>query len=475
MQRSPRAALVALTFAVAFVPVPARAQGIGASLGLGYAKALANEQAKELGDGPVGQAGPQLWATRGFAIQLEGTVLGLGQGDPPTNPRLAPRKAASLYGGALGVVGRPFAYTYDGSALNASGLWMDVNGGVGATGGAARPTIDAHVGFDFWLSDGFGVGPSVGLLYVVQPNDTLRPDDGVIGLLSVRGTYYPTKVDETPAAARESDRDADGIPDARDTCPDDPEDKDGFQDEDGCPEPDNDKDGILDEKDQCPNEAEDTDGFQDTDGCPEPDNDSDGVLDLKDECPIEPEDFDGFEDEDGCPELDNDKDKIPDVKDLCPNEAEDYNGYADEDGCPDAESIRVVGDQIILDEKIYFHLQLAQIQPRSFALLSRLAKLLVAHPEYKHVSIEGHADETGTDEFNQKLSEARATSVREKLVGYGVTASRLSAVGYGESRPAEAGHDQKAWQKNRRVEFRITRERKVFDPTRGATPKGGSR
>ena len=75
------------------------------------------------------------------------------------------------------------------------------------------------------------------------------------------------------------DNDGDGIPDNVDKCPTDPEDKDGFQDEDGCPDPDNDGDGIPDKRDKCPNEPEDKDGFQDDDGCPDPDNDGDGIAD----------------------------------------------------------------------------------------------------------------------------------------------------------------------------------------------------
>jgi outer membrane protein OmpA-like peptidoglycan-associated protein len=65
------------------------------------------------------------------------------------------------------------------------------------------------------------------------------------------------------------DRDGDGIPDDIDKCPDKPEDKDGFEDEDGCPDPDNDQDGIPDVSDACPNEPETVNGFQDEDGCPD--------------------------------------------------------------------------------------------------------------------------------------------------------------------------------------------------------------
>ena len=166
------------------------------------------------------------------------------------------------------------------------------------------------------------------------------------------------------------DRDHDGIPDIVDRCPDEPEDRDGYQDSDGCPELDNDLDEIPDAVDKCPNEPEDFDRFQDEDGCPDPDNDGDGIPDLndacpnekedgkgkrpndgcpstaedsdgdgipdvRDKCPEEPEDKDGFQDDDGCPDYDNDGDGIPDGYDSCPNEAEDSDGFQDDDGCPD--------------------------------------------------------------------------------------------------------------------------------------------
>ena len=134
------------------------------------------------------------------------------------------------------------------------------------------------------------------------------------------------------------DRDGDGILDRDDNCPDVAEDKDGFQDEDGCPDPDNDGDGILDSKDKCRDATEDFDGFKDEDGCPDLDDDADGVPDADDRCRNEPEDRDGFQDEDGCPDPDNDGDGIPDVKDKCPNGPEDKDGFRDEDGCPDPDN-----------------------------------------------------------------------------------------------------------------------------------------
>ncbi|HEY0193305.1 MAG TPA: DUF4398 domain-containing protein, partial [Kofleriaceae bacterium] len=83
--------------------------------------------------------------------------------------------------------------------------------------------------------------------------------------------------DKCTDKAAPGDRDGDGILDNVDKCPSDPEDKDGFEDEDGCPDLDNDKDGIPDKADKCPNEPEDKDGFEDEDGCPDDDNDGDGI------------------------------------------------------------------------------------------------------------------------------------------------------------------------------------------------------
>ena len=99
-----------------------------------------------------------------------------------------------------------------------------------------------------------------------------------------------------------ADSDGDGMPDFRDACATQAEDFDGFEDEDGCPDPDNDGDGIPDESDGAPELAEDFDGFEDGDGVPDLDNDGDGIVDERDMCPNEREDLDGFEDGDGCPD-----------------------------------------------------------------------------------------------------------------------------------------------------------------------------
>ena len=170
---------------------------------------------------------------------------------------------------------------------------------------------------------------------------TLRQGDFTITLAGGAGVLAGVGVPDFRALAgftyapMRSDRDGDGIDDADDSCPADPEDADGWEDEDGCPDLDNDGDGIDDSADPCPIEAEDLDGFEDGDGCPDVDNDADGVNDGFDGCPNDPEDMDGDRDEDGCPDDDTDRDGVDDVHDLCPNEPEDIDGYGDLDGCPE--------------------------------------------------------------------------------------------------------------------------------------------
>jgi hypothetical protein len=102
---------------------------------------------------------------------------------------------------------------------------------------------------------------------------------------------------------------------------------------------DDDHDGINNNVDQCVDGAEDFDGFQDEDGCPDPDNDSDGVPDRRDLAPNLAEDRDGFEDQDGRPDMDDDADGIRDADDQCPRDAEDFDGDADTDGCPDGPAV----------------------------------------------------------------------------------------------------------------------------------------
>jgi outer membrane protein OmpA-like peptidoglycan-associated protein len=218
-----------------------------------------------------------------------------------------------------------------------------------------------------------------------------------------------------------ADQDGDGIPDVRDRCPTEPEDKDAFEDEDGCPDPDNDKDGILDPKDKCPNEPEDQDGFEDQDGCPDPDNDQDGVLD---------------------------------VADKCPNEA----GVPEEGGCPKKfEFINVTDEKIELKQAIFFQTAKSVIMPKSFGLLNEVATVLLGRPNME-VRIEGHTDIRGGRAYNLRLSQARADSVRAYLVGRGIGSDRMEAKGYGPDQPIDNNKTAAGRERNRRVEFMITKQ-----------------
>lgn len=139
-------------------------------------------------------------------------------------------------------------------------------------------------------------------------------------------------------APRFYDADNDGFEDEQDDCPELAEDRDGFEDHDGCPDFDNDGDGVGDEEDRCAGELEDGDGHQDEDGCADPDNDADSIADEKDACPNEAGPASEKPAENGCPVKDRDLDGIPDAQDKCPGRAEDRDAFDDTDGCPDKDN-----------------------------------------------------------------------------------------------------------------------------------------
>lgn len=283
------------------------------------------------------------------------------------------------------------------------------------------------------------------------------------------------------ASPAQRDRDADGIWDREDACPEAAEDRDGVQDEDGCPDLDNDSDGVLDTHDQCPNEAEDLDGFDDADGCPDPDNDGDGVPDVQDACPQQAEDADGFEDTDGCPEPDNDRDGVPDSHDSCPTQAEDADAYQDEDGCPDPDNdadgivdpddrcpndagvaeeqgcprTRIEAGRITIADRIEFALNSDVLLPQSNRQLDEVSELLKSNPQVTKLRLEGHTDSNGQDAANMQLSKRRAASVRSALIARGVAPERLEAWGCGEALPIADNEDEEGRQTNRRVEFHV--------------------
>jgi outer membrane protein OmpA-like peptidoglycan-associated protein len=253
---------------------------------------------------------------------------------------------------------------------------------------------------------------------------------------------------EPPPKPVELDRDHDGILDVGDRCPAEPEDKDSFEDDDGCPDPDNDKDGVLDTADSCATEPEDADTFLDDDGCPDPDNDKDGVLDASDRCPIVP----GVEPNQGCPDTDGDGDTVVDRLDRCPTQL----GPPDNAGCPQQKMVTVGTDKLEITESVYFELGKAIIEARSLVLLDNVATVMATHAELK-IRVEGHTDSQGDAAYNLALSQRRAQAVVDYLVGKGVDGARLDAQGYGEAKPIANNRTRDGRAQNRRVVFSIVR------------------
>ncbi len=191
------------------------------------------------------------------------------------------------------------------------------------------------------------------------------------------------------------DKDGDGIPDPKDQCPELAETRNGFQDDDGCPDqlPDTDHDGLVGTKDQCPLEPEDKDGFQDDDGCPDPDNDGDGVLDANDKCPL----VKGPAENNGCPEIDTDADGVPDRLDNCPEEAGKNHG------CKAKQVAWITGDRITAE--ILFT-KTDKLGDSARPLLDETARIVAAHP---------------------------AKLVVKYLASKGIAADRLQAVGLADA------------------------------------------
>ena len=256
------------------------------------------------------------------------------------------------------------------------------------------------------------------------------------------------------------DADGDGIPDGEDECPQEA----GLATLKGCP--DRDKDGIADKNDECPDQA----GPAERNGCPINDADGDGVPDEADECPNQPgpqalagcpdRDGDGVADKnDRCPDVagslvmagcpDTDGDGLSDPDDRCPETA----GPIANRGCPEIKK----EDRQVLDfamKNVQFETGKATLRASSYPILEQVLEILNRYPDYK-LRISGHTDSTGNAESNQILSQNRAKSCYEYLAQKGVTPSRMSYTGYGESRPIANNKYASGREQNRRVEFDI--------------------
>ncbi|MGQ0508159.1 MAG: OmpA family protein [Myxococcaceae bacterium] len=261
--------------------------------------------------------------------------------------------------------------------------------------------------------------------------------------MGMRFGTVPEKPPVMLAAKEDPDPDHDGVLGAADRCPNAP----GPNSNDGCPDLDVDGDKIVDRKDKCPQDAEDVDQFQDEDGCPDPDNDEDGVLDVNDQCPLEK----GPEANRGCPDPDRDGDSVVDRLDNCPDEP----GPVENQGCAKRQLVIISEGGLRILENVYFKTNRDVIEVRSFAVLDNVVSVLKAHPEVKHVLVEGHTDSVGKPVKNMDLSDRRARSVMRYLVSHGIEPERLTAKGYGQTKPVADNKTAAGREKNRRVVFTI--------------------
>jgi outer membrane protein OmpA-like peptidoglycan-associated protein len=122
---------------------------------------------------------------------------------------------------------------------------------------------------------------------------------------------------------------------------------------------------------------------------------------------------------------------------------------------PAQASVVVTKTELKLKRQVHFLFDSSEILPDSQSILEEIAEALRAHPEIRSVEIQGHTDDVGTPDHNLRLSEARATAVRDALVVLGVESSRLSARGYGKEKPLVHGASAEARAKNRRVQLMI--------------------
>jgi outer membrane protein OmpA-like peptidoglycan-associated protein len=244
-----------------------------------------------------------------------------------------------------------------------------------------------------------------------------------------------------PPAPDNTDSDGDGMPDRLDSC----KTIAGLARYQGCPVPDSDLDGVNDEQDSCKTVA----GPARYHGCPIPDTDGDGLNDEEDSCKT----LAGPAKYHGCPVPDTDGDGVNDEADRCPNQP----GSPENNGCPLPEAAPpapVAERALFVARNVQFRSNSSRLTAGSLPALRELADSLRANPDLDLI-IEGHTDNSGSPEYNQGLSEQRAEAVKQVLVGMGIPESRISTIGYGDTRPIGDNRTREGKAQNRRVVFRL--------------------
>ncbi len=441
-----RTALCALTSALALSPLTARAQfaeRLSLTLEGGAGTQLTAPQSSEYGFGYAGSARVAVRIAGPVALQGFAGYWSWGSNDA----QLA-RGVLTGFGGGLRIAPR----------IGSAGRFvLDADVGFSASGsddpatGTVRTSallVGGGVGWLFPVASVLSLGPSAHVHYLksladVSGGDRDRAIFWTLGLsISLHGSASQAprrrehEVEEgaigTAAAPRmhaREDTDNDGIVDAIDRCVAQPETRNGYLDDDGCPDVppdpnDPDHDMVTGAADRCADQPEDFDGFQDEDGCPEPDNDNDGVLDASDQCPDQVETRNNFQDDDGC-------------ADTNPNAGAYFEGTA----------LRLTQPLAIADDRP---------GEGAAALLAAVAEQLAAHPEVRRLRIECRTDAGGSDAENTDRSDACARNVLRALRRAGVNKRRLQALGAGSLHAATGAA-------NTRVDF------VVVDPAAGVS------
>lgn len=253
---------------------------------------------------------------------------------------------------------------------------VEAVGAVGLADAQAHSTpFETMLGARGRVGSGVAIEAGVGIGLSQAPG---VPD--VRAILGVRWTTPPPPIGDT---------DGDGFRDDVDACPTLAEDRDGWDDTDGCIDPDDDADGWMDEDDVCPREPEDRDGYADTDGCPDPDDDGDGLLDADDRCPRAP----GLDFQHGCPQL-----------------------------------VTVTAERITFVWPIEFAEGLAALPVSAGGALEEIARTMAVDDGLSRWRVAVRAVPASRRDDGTALALARAQSIVAGLVAHEVAASRLEAV-----------------------------------------------
>ena len=351
-------------------------------------------------------------------------------------------------------------------------FFVDANVGLVVTGEKSRFGFDVGAGFEFALTRAIALGPMIRYGHIVADSANDNPTDaqylsfGVSVALRVPPAEVvvapPPPPPEPPPPPPPPDRDGDGVLDGDDACPTEVPGEHPDPRRAGCPAADSDGDGVFDHEDACATVAAGPTPDPSRRGCPDGDDDNDSVRNHADQCPQEPQGAMPDPTRAGCPASDRDNDAVPDTTDACPSQPGAPNPNPRLNGCPGL--VLVTNGLIRINRPVFFANNSDVILPRSSAILQAVADTLRLAPQIRGVRVEGHTDNTGSPAHNMELSQHRAQSVVTWLTLHGVEAGRLTAQGFGPTRPLRPNITLNNRAMNRRVEFHIT------DPAPPASP-----